>query len=327
MFVGVRAKTTERVVMDETGTYVVQFVRRVPEGQRCDNRLQRSVRGTPQDTNPGDVSTDLLEPVLFIPQLHDVGSTPTRVYSSDNQGTRNVNIRKKDIEKCGATTECRRRLEDAMTTDTSTAARVKDPDESGSTNPNGSSGPSGSGQHKRVRFSDQESVDSRPERDAEIHTGDPEAPVTRKISAETDAERLEEEVTSAAADTDRRLALKRKAEGDPNDSEVENTVMDSLAELWRENNEPDAEMQTGSSFSSVIERVKIGTDRPVCEEPKTPYPHDECGWGHIDDTCRNNTLVEKAKTKRDFGHSCLGGCRRTPWRGRVWHAMGPHQQG
>ena len=31
---GVRVKTTERFVMDETGTYVVQSVRRVPEEQR-----------------------------------------------------------------------------------------------------------------------------------------------------------------------------------------------------------------------------------------------------------------------------------------------------
>ena len=78
------------------------------------------------------------------------------------------------------TTECRRRLEDAMTTVTSTAAQVKatrvrqaqrivrDLDESGSTNPSSSSGPSGSGQHKRVRFADQEPVESRLERDAEM---------------------------------------------------------------------------------------------------------------------------------------------------------------
>ena len=47
VFVGVRVKTTERIVMDETGTYVVQSVRRVPEEQRYVNRLLRSVRGTP----------------------------------------------------------------------------------------------------------------------------------------------------------------------------------------------------------------------------------------------------------------------------------------
>ena len=117
------------------------------------------------------------------------------------------------------TTECRRRLEDAMMTDTSTATRVKatrvrqaerivrDLDVSGATS--GSSGPSGYGQHKRVRLSDQERVDTRPEPDAEMQTGSKEAPVMGKTSTETDAERLEKEVTSAEADSDRRFALKR----------------------------------------------------------------------------------------------------------------------
>ena len=145
VFVRVRVKTTERIVMDETGTYVVQSVRRVPEEQRHDNRLQRSVRGTPWEPNPG-VSADLPEPMLIIPQLPDVEPTSTRVYNCDNKGTRNVYIRKIDLERFGytagcracevhragqsmsgqeRTVECRRRLEDAMTTDTSTAARVK----------------------------------------------------------------------------------------------------------------------------------------------------------------------------------------------------------
>ena len=42
------------------------------------------------------------------------------------------------------------------------------------------------------------------------------------------------------------------------------------------------------------------TDKPVCEEPKTPFPHDECGWDYIDVTSGkllNNTLVEKARAE------------------------------
>ena len=204
------------------------------------------------------------------------------------------------------TTECRRRLEDAMTTDTSIAARVKatrvrqaerivrDLDESGSTNPSSSSGRSGSGQHKRVRFADQEPVESRPESDAEMQTDSKEAPATRKRSAETDAERLEEEVTSAEADSNRRLALKRKVEGDAHDSEMENTVVDSLVESWRGNNDPDDEIDL------LICVHETGTDRPVREEPKTPFPYDECGWDYIDNTSGkllNDTLVEKARTQ------------------------------
>ena len=217
VFVGVRVKATECIVMDETGTYVVQSVRRVPEEQRYDNKLLRNVRGTPWELNPGDVSTDLPEPMLIIRQLLDVEPTPTRVYNSDINATRNVYIRKTDLERFGYTascracevhragqsmsgqehtTECTRRLEDAMTTDTSTAARVeatrvrqaerivRDLDELVSTNPSSSSGLSGSGQHKRVRFADRELVESRLEHDAEMQTGGQEATVTRKRSAE-----------------------------------------------------------------------------------------------------------------------------------------------
>ena len=78
-----------------------------------------------------------------------------------------------------------------------------------------------------------------------MQNGSHEAPVTRKRSAETDAERLEEEVTTAEADSERRLALKRKAEGDPddpNEPEVEDSVMNSLAISWHRENDPDDEV-------------------------------------------------------------------------------------
>ena len=56
MFVGVRVKTTERIVMDETGTCVVQSLRRVPEEQQYDHRVLQNVTGTPWEPNPSDVS-------------------------------------------------------------------------------------------------------------------------------------------------------------------------------------------------------------------------------------------------------------------------------
>ena len=92
--VGVRVKTAERIVMDETGAYVVQSVRRVPEEQRYDHRLLQNVRGTPWEPNPGDVSTELPEPMLIIPQLPDVDPAPTKTFHSDIKGTRSVCIRK-----------------------------------------------------------------------------------------------------------------------------------------------------------------------------------------------------------------------------------------
>ena len=142
---GVRVKTTERIVMEETRTYVLQSVRRVPEEQRYDHSWLQNVRGTPWEPNLGDVSTYLLEPMLIIPQLPDV-DPPTKTYHSDNRGTRSVYIRKTECEKFGYTTgwpaceaqraglpmsgqghtaECRKRLEDVMMTDASTATRIK----------------------------------------------------------------------------------------------------------------------------------------------------------------------------------------------------------
>ena len=79
--------------MGETETHVVQSVRRVPEEQRYDHRSLRSVRGTPWEPNPADVSIDLPEPMLIIPQLLE--PAPTLTYHSDNAGTRNIYIRNK----------------------------------------------------------------------------------------------------------------------------------------------------------------------------------------------------------------------------------------
>ena len=231
--------------MDETGTYVVQSVRRVPEGQRYDHKLLQSVSWEP---NRGDVSTDLPEPILIIPQLPDVEPTPTKTHNSDNRGTGNVQIREIDLEKFGYTAlcpacevhraglpmsgqvhtaECRKQLEYTMETDTSTATRVKatrarqterimkDLDNPGMTNPSGSSG---SGQHKQVRFADQERVDPNLGRDAEMKIPGQEASATRTRSAETDLERVEEGAAEVAeTDPDKRIAMKRKAEGDPSD--------------------------------------------------------------------------------------------------------------
>ena len=99
VFVGVCVKTTERIVMDETGTNVVQSVRRV-------HRLLQSVRGSPWEPNSGEVSADFREPVLIVPHLPEVEPAPTQTYHSDNRGTRNVYIRLMDLEKFGHMAGC-----------------------------------------------------------------------------------------------------------------------------------------------------------------------------------------------------------------------------
>ena len=195
--------------MDETGTYVVQSVIRVPEEERYDRRLLQNVRGTPWEPNPGDVSTDLPEPMPITPPLPDLEPNLTKVYNSDNRGTRNVYIRKIELERFGYTAgcpaceihraglpmsgqehtvECRKRFENVMTTDASTSTRdkatrvrqteriIRNSSDPGVVNPSSSSG---SGQHKRVRFADQERLDPKPEHDTGMQTDSQEAPVTR----------------------------------------------------------------------------------------------------------------------------------------------------
>ena len=78
---------------------------------------------------------------------------------------------------------------------------------------------------------------------------------------------------------------------------------------------------------------ELGCDKPVCEEPKTPYPCDECRWDYIDDTSGkllNNTLVEKARAGefRSFVSLVFGKFVGRPHDGVVFgNAMGRHQQG
>ena len=90
----------------------------------------------------------------------------------------------------GHTVEFRKRLEDAMTTDTSKATRVKatrvrqaeriikDLDDSWATKPSSSRG---SGQHKTRSILRPRNLDSKPEGDTEIQTGGKEASVARDL--------------------------------------------------------------------------------------------------------------------------------------------------
>ena len=79
--------------------------------------------------------------------------------------------------------------------------------------------------------------------------------------------------------------------------------MNSFAKLWHREDDVDGEVDLlilqlrDRDVASVHE---TGADEPVCEEPKTPFPYDECGWDYIDDTSGmllNNTLAEKARSE------------------------------
>ena len=99
-----------------------------------------------------------------------------------------------------------------------------------------------------------------------MQTGGQEAPVTLGGG----------NCRNCKADADNRIALNRKAENDPSDSEVEDSVMNSFAELWHREDDPHSEVdllifqQRDRYVSSVHE---TGGDNPVFEEPKTPFPY------------------------------------------------------
>ena len=182
--------------MIETGIYVVQSVRRVPEEQRYDHRLLQSVRGTPCEPNLGDAWTDLPEPTPVIPQLPNMKPAPTKTYHCDNRGTRNAYIRKTDLEKFGYIAGCpaceanvwagtHRRMQKTICRRNGNGHIHSDPSQSNTcersgtyhqkcarhwrrVNPSSSSGP---GQHRRVRCSDQERLGSNPEGDRNADFG------------------------------------------------------------------------------------------------------------------------------------------------------------
>ena len=111
-----------------------------------------------------------------------------------------------------------------------------------------------------------------------------------------------------------RVALKRKAENEPSHSKVEDSMMNSHAELWHREDDPDGEVDLliFQQRDRYVARVhETGGNKPVCEESKTPFPCDECGWDYIDDTSGkllNNTRVEKARAEEISVIRELGVC-------------------
>ena len=83
---------------------------------------------------------------------------------------------------------------------------------------------------------------------------------------------------------DKRTALNRKSEGDPSDSDMEDSA---LAKLWHKESAPndDVDLLMFRHRDHYVASVhQTGTEKPMSEELKTPFPCDECGWDYIDDT-------------------------------------------
>ena len=79
--------------------------------------------------------------------------------------------------------------------------------------------------------------------------------------------------------------------------------MNSLAKLWHRENDPNDEFDLLilQQRDCYVARVhETGSNKPLCEELKTPFPCGDCGWDYIDDTSGkllNNTLVEKTRAE------------------------------
>ena len=85
MFLGVRRLTSEKIVGDGNGIYVVQSIRRVDEESRWDRDLLLSSKGVPWQCNTptpreragepaarADVAPDLPKPVTVVPERPEV---------------------------------------------------------------------------------------------------------------------------------------------------------------------------------------------------------------------------------------------------------------
>ena len=98
-------------------------------------------------------------------------------------------------------------------------------------------------------------------------------------------------------------------------------MMNSLAKSSHRENGPTTKL-TCSFCNSVTTTLQACMNPAVtnrCEEPKTLFPYDECGWDYIDDTSGKllgNTLVEKARAEEISVIRELG----------VWEADRPYDE-
>ena len=84
IFLGVKKSTTEKIVGDAHGTYVVQSIRRVSENTRWDKELLNSIKGTPWDTTPSAEHGDLPQAISIAPEARCSGQDPGGVCPRGN---------------------------------------------------------------------------------------------------------------------------------------------------------------------------------------------------------------------------------------------------
>ena len=156
IFLGVKLDSTEKIVADAVGVYLVSDIQRVPEEQKWNAEMLKSIRSTPWEPSTSDkegtsdvarsATQDLPEPIVLEPVNPEVEPVPVTVHEPKDL-VRKLQIRKAtleahgytagcpacDAQKMGAnlggkyhTPQCRKRLEKAMAEDPATRARSQE---------------------------------------------------------------------------------------------------------------------------------------------------------------------------------------------------------
>ena len=108
VFLGIRRTTSERIVGDADGIFIVQSVRRVPEDQRWKQDLLDVVTGVPWLPNAGAKADDpmhLPKPLTVEPEREEVLAAPPEVFCRE-YAPRRLYLTRKDLDKYGHTADC-----------------------------------------------------------------------------------------------------------------------------------------------------------------------------------------------------------------------------
>ena len=108
IYLGIRRRTTEKLVGTPKSIYVVQSVRRKPLDEAWDGALLLAIKGTPWQPTPKEgSSTELPLPIVLAPEVPEVETGPTEVFSREAVH-RNIYITKRVLEdpKIGYTAGC-----------------------------------------------------------------------------------------------------------------------------------------------------------------------------------------------------------------------------
>ena len=110
LYLGVKTNTTERIVGNLSGIFIVQSVRRKPEEERWNPDLVKGMKGTPWDPNPGQESGGnsggtLGMPIFLEPECPEVPRVAPETFEKQAQSRKHY-IMKSDLDKYGYTPSC-----------------------------------------------------------------------------------------------------------------------------------------------------------------------------------------------------------------------------